>query len=313
MFPVAGAPGESPLRLFVAEFVRHGGDAPVGHRILHGFGGRLELLVRGDILPVQHIADSGLFAERGRLHGALQGALRVDSPDTFHHRVADDRYAAVAGHLVGLAADQRPDRKLALLVADREHRRDHVAHPVALDDRKPRMQRPVSVPAREGRIVRPIGFADFIVVAAEFTVHVAVGRGGDHRVVHGRIEDALGAFVRSRDLDALQFLFPCVAGRRHHLAEIPVGNLFAQVFQRIVGAYGRNGDFQCQFLDAAFEADHALHAFAFQLAASGRLVVVEDQQFGDRTVAFQCEVDAVFRRPAFDDAVADDGVGIDQP
>ena len=150
-------------------------------------------------------------------------------------------------------------------------------------------------------------------MAAEFAVYVAVGRGGDHRVVHGRIEDALGAFVRSRDVDALQFLFPCVAGRRHHRAEIPVGNLFAQVFQRIVGAYGRNGDFQCQFLDAAFEADHALHAFAFQLVASGRLVVVEDQQFGDRTDAFQCEVDAVFRRPAFDDAVSDDGVGIDQP
>ena len=173
------------------------------------------------------------------------------------------------------------------------------------------MQRTVGVPAREGRIVRPAGPADFVVVASEFAVCVAVGRGCDHRVVHGRVEDALGSFVR-RHVHPFELLLPGVAGGGHDLAEIPVGNLRPQVLQRIGAAHGRYGDFQRQLLRRSLETDDAFHAFALQFAAAGRLVVVENQQFGDRAVAFQRKVDTMFRRPSLDDAVSDDSVIVDQ-
>ena len=111
---------------------------------------------------------------------------------------------------------------------------DHVAHAVALYDGEPRMQGPVGVPAREGRVVGPVRFPDPVVVPAKLPVHVAVGRRGDHRVVHGRVEDALRPFVAGDDLHAPQLLLPGSPGLLGYLLEVPVGNLPAEVLEGVL-------------------------------------------------------------------------------
>ena len=174
------------------------------------------------------------------------------------------------------------------------------------------MERPVGVPAREGGVVDPVSPADAVVVAAELAVGVAVSRRGDHRVIHRRVENTLGALVGGRDVHASELFLPRLAGLFGHPVEIPAGNFAADVLQRVVRAYGRNGDLQGERFELVRETDDALHTLALQFAAPGGRIVAEDEQFGDGAIALHCKIDAPFGGPSLHDAAADERVFVDQ-
>ena len=123
--------------------------------------GVVDLLVQGDIsllhvliiIRTQRVVAS---FRQSRLAERLISPVDVVAAQSFQPRVRDDRDGRVAFHRVSFSSEEFPFRHPAVFVVHGNHRADHVALPVRIDECQQLMHVAVGVPQREDRISVPL-------------------------------------------------------------------------------------------------------------------------------------------------------------
>ena len=127
-----------------------------------------------------------------------------------------------------------------------QHGLCYVALLFGMDNGHQRMGSAIGIPQREGGVVFEIATVHLTVGSAIVAVNIVEHRGGEHRMIHGRVESAACGSIVGGDNNLAQFLIPCLVGLSHRAAEVPRGQFGSDVGSRIVFAHGRNSHFHQQ-------------------------------------------------------------------
>ena len=270
----------------------HGG---VGDGIFHVIADALVIEVGRDESVLLAQVLSPLVEHHGVLHRFIRMFL-VKAVIALDEGVGHGDDARVAHHAVGLAAPQVPDRNLALLVVDADHRADHVVRLVRMDDIEQRHGGPVGIPEGEDGVVGEITLVDLAVRSAVFPVDVIEDGGMDHGVVQGGIEDRPGGRVLAGDVDLGEFLVPGGIRGGAGRVEIPA---------REFSGHGRPGTFDADRAEGHLDKDLR----DLSEVQPGIEVVLETGR--KRLGEFRIEIDMLVIGPAGGAAPALDGTVAD--
>ena len=243
----------------LSHLICHSSNSPIVHRIFHCYRSRLMDFVGRNISFFYHIGYSLLFLVSSRSFHSLPCFFRIETGKSFQIRIGNHRHGAIARHLIGFAAHQRPDGEFILLTIDGNHRIDYMVHHFRLGDSHQRIQCTVGIPQRKSCIV---GFlrirVNHVVHSSILSIHITKKCRGNHGMIVCGIEHTSGSLIIGFYCHLLQLLVPSGGTPIHYFVKIPVGKFGLQIHRRIVTADRRKSDFYLHFFHVT-KSEDTLH------------------------------------------------------